>query len=112
MENKWSYKMKNLIISFFLLVGIIWAKDVTETFNVEGMMCGMNCPLKVKESTAEMKGIKSCEVSFENSNAIITFDNEVIKAKTIANKIAKDTYYKVELANSSKSFWQKLFGEN
>lgn len=103
--------MKN-IISFFLLVGIICAKDVTETFNVEGMMCGMSCPLKVKESTVEMKGIKSCEVSFENSNAIITFDDEIVDAEKIAQKIAKETYYKVEISKNTKSFWEKLFGND
>ena len=104
--------MKKVIIATVMIFGILSAKEVKSTFNIEGMMCGMSCPVKVKESTAEMKGVKSCEVSYEKSNAVITYDDEVISAKVIAKKIAMDTYYKVELENNSKSFWDKLFGND
>ena len=58
------------------------------------------------------KGIKSCDVSYENSNVIITFDDEVVDTKIIAKKITDYTYYKVELADNKKSFWDKIFGED
>lgn len=104
--------MKNIIYLLIIGFSFIQAKEVTKTFNIKGMMCGHNCPSKVKESTDEIKGVKSCDVSFENSNAIITFDDEVVSAKTIAKKIADHTYYKVNLADNKKSFWDKLFGND
>ena len=104
--------MKKVVMATVMIFGILSAKEVKSTFNIKGMMCGMSCPVKVKESTEEMKGIKSCEVSFEKSNALITYDDEVVSAKVIAQKIAKDTYYKVELENNTKSFWEKLFGND
>ena len=104
--------MKNII--YLLIVGFsfIQAKEITKTFNIEGMMCGHSCPTKVKEATSEIKGIKSCDVSYENSNVIITFDDEVVDTKNIAKIIADYTYYKVELADNKKSFWDKIFGED
>ena len=104
--------MKKIIYLLIIGFSFIQAKEVTKTFNIKGMMCGHSCPSKVIEATDEIKGLKSCDVSYENSNAIITFDDEIVNAKTIAKTIAVYTYYKVELVNSKKSFWDKLFGNN
>ena len=104
--------MKYILISLILILSINNAKEVTETFNIKGMMCGMSCPSKVVDASNQIKGIKSCEVSYENNNAIITFDDEIVEAENIAKKIAKETYYKVEISKNTKSFWQKLFGKD
>ncbi|MBK53090.1 MAG: mercuric transport protein periplasmic component [Candidatus Marinimicrobia bacterium] len=104
--------MGKIIYLFLISFSFLEAKEITQTFNIDGMMCGMSCPIKVKEATNEIKGIKSCNVSYENSNVIITFDDELVDTKTIANKIADYTYYKVELVNDKKSFWEKLFEKN
>ena len=104
--------MKHIIIILTVTVGLINAKEVVTKYNIDGMMCGMNCPIKVKDAIINVDGIKSCEVSFENSNAVVTYDDEKIDAKTIAKTIAKETYYKVELAEiKSDSFWRRLFGK-
>ncbi|MBC8197681.1 MAG: heavy-metal-associated domain-containing protein [Candidatus Marinimicrobia bacterium] len=88
------------------------AKEVVKTYNIDGMMCGMNCPKKVVNSIIDVEGVKSCDVSFENSNAVVTFDDAKIDEQTIAKTIAKETYYKVELASTKKeSFWTRLFGK-
>ena len=97
-----------------LLITVVFlnAKEVVTEYNIDGMMCGMNCPMKVKDAIINVDGIKSCDVSFENSNAIIKYDDEKINAKTIANTISKETYYKVELSDQkSRSFWSRLFGK-
>ncbi|MAJ43225.1 MAG: hypothetical protein CMF96_00585 [Candidatus Marinimicrobia bacterium] len=97
---------------FYILIGFSCSQsaEVTKVFNINGMMCGHSCPMKVKESTNEIKGVKLCDVSYENSNATITFDDEVVSAKAIAKKITDFTYYKVELNDEKKTFWEKLFG--
>ena len=104
--------MKHIIIALTVIVGLINAKEVVSKYNIDGMMCGMNCPIKVKDAIINVDGIKSCDVSFENSNAVVTYDDEKIDEKTIAITIAKETYYKVELAKiKSDSFWSRLFGK-
>ena len=104
--------MKYILFSLVMILSIGNTKEVTETFNIKGMMCGMNCPSKVVDASNKIKGIKSCDVSFENSNAIVTFDDEIVDADNIAKKIAKETYYKVEISKNTKSFWEKLFGND
>ena len=103
--------MRYFIILFITFV-VLDAKEVVTKYNIDGMMCGTNCPMKVKDAIINIDGIKSCDVSFKNSNAIIKYDDEKIDAKTIASAITKETYYKVELSNKEiGSFWSRLFGK-
>ena len=104
--------MKYIIIILTVTIGLINAKEVETKYNIDGMMCGVNCPIKVKDAIINIEGIKLCDVSFENSNAVVTYDDEKIDAKTIAKTIAKETHYKVELVElKSDSFWSRLFGK-
>jgi periplasmic mercuric ion binding protein len=104
--------MKRIILVLSLVTALMNAKEVVKTYNIDGMMCGMNCPTKVVNSIIDVEGVKSCDVSFENSNAVITFDDAKIDEQTIAKTIANVTYYKVDLETAKKvSFWTRLFGK-
>ena len=104
--------MKNIILLLSIILSFSQAEEITKTFNIKGMMCGMSCPAKVKETTVKLDGVKACDVSYEKSSAVITFDTELISENTIAKTITDHTYYKVELVNEKKSFWDKLFNKN
>ena len=39
-------------------------------------------------------------------------NDDLVDANKIAHKIAKDTYYKVQLSKNKKSFWEKLFNKD
>ncbi len=104
--------MKRIILVLSVVTALMNAKEVVKTYNVDGMMCGMNCPQKVVNSIIDIEGVKSCDVSFENSNAVVTFDDTKIDEQTIAKTIAKETHYKVDLATIKKvSFWTRIFGK-
>jgi len=104
--------MKRIILVLSVVATLMSAKEIVKTYNINGMMCGMNCPNKVVTSIIDVEGVKSCDVSFENSNAVVIFDDEKIDEQTIAKTIAKETYFKVELATAQKeSFWTRLFGK-
>ena len=106
--------MKTILIALTVL-GFLFSGESTATYNVEGMMCAINCPQKVNDSLNGVDGIKSCKVDFESKTATVIFDNEKIDSDKIAKTIARGTYYKVMDVNKkekSRSFWGWLFGKS
>ena len=99
--------MKQII---FLLasIGFLMAGEATAIYKVEGMMCNKNCPMKVNQSLEGVSGVKTCNVDFDSKTATVTYDDELIDSKEIANTITKGTYFKVRDKNKQKSW--SLFG--
>lgn len=55
----------------------------TQKFNIEGMTCG-NCVKSVEKVVSELKGVTSIEVSLEDHQATVTFDDtQVIPAQIV-----------------------------
>ena len=108
-------KVKQTLL-FTALFGFLTAGESTATYRVDGMMCAMNCPLKVNQSLDGVGGIKSCKVDFASKTATIIFDDEKINREKIAKTIAQGTYYKVmdlsKKEEKSSSFWGWLFGKS
>ena len=111
--NERKRKMK-LIVLLLTCFGLLSAGESTATYRVDGMMCAVNCPMKVNQSLDGVEGIKSCKVDFESKTATVIFDDEKIGRGKIAKTIAKGTYYKVmdlsKKEKKSSSFWDWLFG--
>jgi len=95
------------IIFLLACVGFILAGETTATYKVDGMMCGISCPMKVKQSLEGVDGVKICQVNFDSKTATVTFNDEKISREKIAATIAKATYYKV--TDTEKKSWS-LFG--
>ena len=110
--NESNRKMK-LTILLAAGFGLLTAGESTATYRVDGMMCSVNCPMKVNQSLDGVEGIKSCKVDFESKTTTIIFDDEKIDREKIAKTIQKDTYYKVmdlsKKEEKSRSFWNWLF---
>ena len=110
--NERNRKMK-LSLLFAVCFGLLKAGESTATYRVDGMMCSVNCPMKVNQSLDGVEGIKSCKVDFESKTATIIFDVEKIDREKIAKTIQKGTYYKVmdlsKKEENSRSFWNWLF---
>ena len=101
------------IIFILLCASFLLAGETTAIYRVEGMMCGKNCPMKVKQSLEDVDGVKMCQVNFESKTATVTFDDEIISREIIATTIAKRTYYKVTDADKkSWSLFDWLFGKS
>ena len=97
-------KMKIFIIMCF---SFLLASETTAIYRVDGMMCGKNCPIKIKESLNGIDGVKKCQVDFTSKTATVTFDDKKISRDEIAKTIAKKTHFKVK--DSEKRPWS-LFG--
>ena len=103
----------NYIILLLIYTRVLLADETTATYKVEGMMCGVNCPMKVKQSLEGVDGVKMCKVDFESKTATVTFDDEKISREKIATTITKGTYYKVmNVDKKSWSLFEWLFRKN
>jgi len=78
--------MKKRFFVLFLY-GLCFAAPVKNTFNVEGMMCGYGCVSKINSVVTDLKGVKECNVDFENNIMEVVFDNASINAQTIIKSL-------------------------
>lgn len=60
------------------------AEMKTATFKVSGMTCA-TCPITVKKAMTRVPGVSQAQVSFEKSEAVVTFDD----AKTNVDALMK-----------------------
>ena len=62
---------------FFVLFlsGLCFSVPVKNTFNVTGMMCVSGCGSKINSVVTDLKGVKECNVDFENKIMEVVFDN-------------------------------------
>ena len=72
-----------IIMMGLICLGFLFSDELTATYQVEGMMCSMNCPQKVNDSLNSIEGIKSCKVDFESKTATVIFDDEKINSQKI-----------------------------
>ncbi|CAD0264323.1 Mercuric transport protein periplasmic component [Pseudomonas veronii] len=81
--------MKKLLASIALATLVatpVWAAMQTVTLAVPGMTCAA-CPITVKKALTKVEGVTKAEVSYEDREAIVTFDD----AKTNVPALTKAT---------------------
>ena len=85
--------MKKLFASLALaaVVAPVWAATQTVTLAVPGMTCAA-CPITVKTALTKVDGVTKAEVSFENREAIVTFDDTKTNALALT-KATEDAGY-------------------
>lgn len=64
----------------------VWAATQTVTLSVPGMTC-VACPFTVKKALTRVDGVTGADVSYENREAIVTFDD----ARTSVEAVIKAT---------------------
>lgn len=64
----------------------VLAEPKTVALSVSGMTCS-TCPIAVKKSLTRVPGVSNAAVSFEKSEAVVTFDD----AKTSVDALVKAT---------------------
>ncbi|MFZ3206646.1 MAG: mercuric transport protein periplasmic component [Pseudomonadales bacterium RIFCSPLOWO2_02_FULL_63_210] len=69
------YKKLLASLAFATLIATpVWAATQTVTLSVPGMTCAA-CPFTVKKALTKVEGVTKAEVSYVNSEAIVTFDD-------------------------------------
>ena len=69
----------------------VWAATQTVTLAVPGMTCAA-CPITVKTALTKVDGVTKAEVSFENREATVTFDDTKTNALALT-KATEDAGY-------------------
>ena len=101
-----------LVLSMFF--GFLFAEDNIAKYKVKGMQCAQSCPVKITEAIKKIDGVKTCDVNFDQNTATVTYDQDKIDSKALAEAINAATDYDVsdkkaeEKKNSS--VFQRLFG--
>nr|WP_314552806.1 heavy-metal-associated domain-containing protein [uncultured Neisseria sp.] len=63
----------------------------TVTLNIDGMTCG-GCVKSVTRLLEGVEGVEKVEVSLENKNAVITFDESKIDADALIDAVEDGGY--------------------
>ncbi|NWC82173.1 mercury resistance system periplasmic binding protein MerP [Pseudomonas putida] len=86
--------MKKLLVSFALATLVAtpaWAAIQTVTLAVPGMTCAA-CPITVKKALTKVEGVTKAEVSYEDREAVVTFDDTKTNAPALT-KATEDAGY-------------------
>ena len=97
-----------------LLLSLIIGSSKTSEFKIEGMMCDFGCVQKIERELNDIKGINDLNISFEKSNMIVTYNQELVNDKMIINRLNTNTSYLCSLKEDKKdnsfiSFFKNLF---
>jgi len=63
----------------------------TTVFPVEGMTCN-HCVMHVRKALESVPGVKAVEVSLENNNATVTYDENEFQFEAAQNAVAEAGY--------------------
>jgi len=58
---------------------------------IKGMHC-KSCVMLVKEALTDVKGVKEASVDLQKNNAIVEFDEKLVKEKQLIEAIEKEGY--------------------
>ena len=65
----------------------------TKTINIEGMQCN-HCKMSVEKALNSIEGVKNVNVSLENKNATIEYENEIDNEEI--KKVIEEAGFKVK----------------
>jgi periplasmic mercuric ion binding protein len=83
--------VKKLLYTVLLVTVVIcspttWAATKTVKLSVSGMTCAA-CPITVKKALTKVEGVSQVDVSFDQREAVVTFDD----VKTTVQKLTEAT---------------------
>ncbi|WP_181298399.1 mercury resistance system periplasmic binding protein MerP [Pseudomonas sp. Q2-TVG4-2] len=69
----------------------VWAATQTVTLSVPGMTCAA-CPFTVKKALTKVDGVTGADVSYDDREAIVTFDDAKTGVEALTNAIENAGY--------------------
>ena len=107
--------MKQILV-LFMFFGFLFAEDNIAKYKVKGMQCAQSRPVKITEAIKKIDGVKTCDVNFDQNTATVTYDQDKIDSKALAEAINDATDYEVSDKKAeekkSGSFLQRFFGSS
>jgi len=107
---------KYLMVPIFMFFGFLFAEDNIAKYKVKGMQCPQSCTVKITQAIKKIDGVKTCDVNFDQKTATVTYDQDKIDSKALAEAINAATDYEVSDKKAeekkSGSFLQRFFGSS
>lgn len=69
----------------------VWAATQSVTLSVPGMTCSA-CPITVKSALKKVPGVSKAEVSFQQREAVVSFDDTKTSVEALAKATADAGY--------------------
>lgn len=88
------------LVALLLLATSSWSATKTVTLSVPSMDCPV-CPITVKKSLSNVRGVSKTEVSFERREAIVSFEDTQTSIEALI-KATTNAGYPSTLAGSGK----------
>ena len=82
-----------------LFISALIAENNKINIEIDGMQCSYSCASKVSKVVKNIEGVKSCEVDFASSTAVVIFNDTKTNSNEIVNTLNKKTYYKAVVKN-------------
>ena len=83
---------KSLLVSFTFVISLpLWAAEQTITLGVPGMTCSA-CPITVKTTLKRVEGVRQVDVSFEQREARVTFEDTQTSVTELTDATANAGY--------------------
>jgi len=96
-----------------MFLGCLFAQDNVAKYKVKGMQCSQSCPVKITQAIKKIDGVN---VNFDQKTATVTYDQDKIDSKALAEAINAATDYEVSDKKAeekkSGSFLQRFFGSS
>lgn len=89
-----------VVLATLAMGSVAVAKEARAEFTVTGMSCGA-CAKGVEARLAELAGVKSATVSYEESSATVVYDDEKLTAEKI-KKTIEQSGFKAEPKSEKK----------
>ena len=86
-----------------MFFGFLFAQDNIAKYKVKGMQCSQSCPVKITEAINKIDGVKTCDVNFDQKTATVTYDQDKIDSKALAEAINAATDYEVSDKKAEKT---------
>ena len=77
--------------ALFMLAGVTAAATKTVTLAVKNMTCAI-CPITVKKALNGVPGVSKVDVSYENKEAVVTFDDAKASVETLTQATTNAGY--------------------
>jgi len=69
----------------------VWAEPEIVTLDLPTMNCAI-CPITAKKTLTKVKGLTRADVSYEDKQAIVGFDDDQINPETLINATTEAGY--------------------
>lgn len=84
--------MNKLILIILMALSLnTWAEPKTVILDLPTMNCAM-CPITVKQALKNVEGVTRAEVSYEDKQAVVSFDDELTGPDALMNATTNAGY--------------------